>query len=411
MTVGGFSILGLFVVSDKNLMSDNAALQKLKTVLMDIKSTLNSNGLLHANTDDFDKGEKLLLNFISSHKNFICKTISTDPSKAAAGSPVDWKFAKSSEWQQFEAYYEIDTFFPLPHANNHFDTEKNVMATIDVIAENLEKSLLFFDGKPLDKELTLEKLNKQNKSGAAKVDITIYSQVVSRSVVSGAPRQVPCETCYFLAQNTDLHHCLPFCAALTGEFLLFQPKLAKSDGGKLKTSQDLVQFTGVISSRAFGSPRNTVGEIEAYIKHDIIRSLTTRMQIYYDALLANDDGGNDDQEQEVNSAVPPRRVFFPAGASGIQFGDYLFQNETEDTTVKQSMDILSVSLTAGDVDTKAEAIAQLSSTAQEKGSDSSNNTSEEPLTSKDKGKLVLIVGIIGALIALLIAIVCHFVLQ
>lgn len=198
---------------------------------------------------------------------------------------------------------------------------------------------------------------------------------------------------------------------MTGEFLLFQPKLAKSDGGKLKTSQDLVQYTGVISSRAFGSPRNTVGEIEAYIKHDIIRSLTTRMQIYYDALLANDDGGNDDQEQEVNSAVPPRRVFFPVGTSGIKFGDYLFQNETEDTTVKQSMDILSVSLTAGDVDTKAEAIAQLNSTSQEKGSDSSNNTSDEALTTKDTGKILLIVGIVGALIALLIAIVCHFVLQ
>lgn len=197
---------------------------------------------------------------------------------------------------------------------------------------------------------------------------------------------------------------------MTGEFLLCQPKLAKSDSGKLKTSQDLAQYTGVISARVFGSPRNTVGEIETYIKHDIIRSLTTRMQIYYDALLANDDGGNDDQEQEINSAVPPRRVFFPIGTSSIKFGDYLFQNETEDTTVKQSMDILSVSLTAGDVNTKAEAIAQLS-TSQEKGSDSSNNTSEETLSSRDTGKIVLIVGIAGALIALLIAIICHFVLQ
>lgn len=198
---------------------------------------------------------------------------------------------------------------------------------------------------------------------------------------------------------------------MTGEFLLCQPKLAKSDRGKLKTSQDLAQYTGVISSRVFGAPRNTVGEIEAYIKHDIIRSLTTRMQIYYDALLANDDGGNDDHEQEVNSAVPPRRVFFPIGSGSIKFGDYLFQNETEDTTVKQSMDILSVSLTAGDVNTNAEAIAQLCTSAQEKGGDSSNNTSEETLSSKDTGKIVLIVGVGGALIALLIAIICHFVLQ
>jgi hypothetical protein len=37
MIVGGFNILGVFVVSENNLMSDNAALQKIKTVLMDIK--------------------------------------------------------------------------------------------------------------------------------------------------------------------------------------------------------------------------------------------------------------------------------------------------------------------------------------------------------------------------------------
>jgi len=37
MIVGGLNILGLFVVSENNIMSDNLALQKLKTVLMDIK--------------------------------------------------------------------------------------------------------------------------------------------------------------------------------------------------------------------------------------------------------------------------------------------------------------------------------------------------------------------------------------
>lgn len=179
MIVGGFNILGLFVVSEKNITADNSALQKLKTVLMDIKSTLDSNGLLFANTDELDKGDKLLLNYVSSHKNFICKTISSDPSKAVAASPVDWKFAKLPEWQEFETYYDIDTFFPLPHANNHFDTEKYVMATIDVISENLNKSLLFFNGEPWEKEEALEKINAKNKSGPCKVKATIYSEVVS----------------------------------------------------------------------------------------------------------------------------------------------------------------------------------------------------------------------------------------
>lgn len=179
MIGGGFNILGLFVVSEKNIMSDNGSLQKLKTVLMDIKSTLESNGLLYANTDDLDKGDKLLLNYVSGHKNFISKTISTDPAKAIAPNPVDWKFAKGTDWQEFQTYYDIDTFFPLPHANNHFDTEKNVMATIDTIAENLDNSFIFFNGQPLEKELTLEKVNKQNKTDGAKMKATIYNEAVS----------------------------------------------------------------------------------------------------------------------------------------------------------------------------------------------------------------------------------------
>lgn len=37
MLGGGFNILGLFLVSDTNIMNDNMALQKLKTIIMDIK--------------------------------------------------------------------------------------------------------------------------------------------------------------------------------------------------------------------------------------------------------------------------------------------------------------------------------------------------------------------------------------
>jgi len=368
MIVGGFNILGLFVVSEKNITGGNGALQKLKTVLMDIKSTLESNGLLYANTDDLDKGDKLLLNYVSGHKNFISKTISTDPSKAAAANPVDWKFVKGTDWQEFETYFEIDTFFPLPHANNHFDTEKNVMATIDTIAGNLNDSIIFFNDQPLDKEQTLEKLNKQSKSAGQKMKVTIFSEAI---------------------------------------------KLAQTDSGKLKTSKDLAQYTGIINSRVYGSSRNTIAEIESYIRQDIIRSLTTRMQIYYDALLANDDGGNDDtsvQNEEVNSTIPPRRVFYPIHNGNIHFGDYLFQNETEETTVKQSMDILGITLSTKEVNSKVEAVVQLNTSGQEK-SENSNISSNEVMSTKDTGRLMLILAIAGAFAALLIAVILHFVLK
>jgi len=361
----------------------------LISFVYDLFSTLDSNGLLYANTDDLDGGDKLLLNYVSGHKNYICKTISTDPSKAAATSPVDWKFVAKGldEWQEFETCYEIDTVFPLSRASNHFDTEKSVMRTIDVIAENLLRdSLLFFDGEPMEQEVTLDKFNKQNKTTAAtKVKVTVYSQVVSRL------QKLPNLT----------HYCFPS-----------QPKQATSADGKLEALENSVHYTGIINSRVFGCSRNTIAEIGTFVRRDIIRSLTTRLQIYYDALLANDDGGNDEeQDQNVNSTIPPRRVFYPIG-NNIQFGDYLFQNETEETTVKQTLDILDITISADDIVSKAEVVAQpLDAPNLDKSEKSVCNSSDEVLSTKDTGKLLLILGIVGALVALIIALILHFVLK
>lgn len=181
MIVGGFNILGMFVVSENNIFGDNSALQKMKTVFMDIKSTLDSNGLLFANTDKLDDGNKLLFNYVTSHKNFVCKSISTDSSKAPSPSPCDWKFvAKTSDWYQFETLYEVDTVFPLPHVNNHFDTEKCIMETINKISDNLSKSTMFFNEKPQDEELTVEKFVKTE--GDNKVKVTIYSDASKLAV-------------------------------------------------------------------------------------------------------------------------------------------------------------------------------------------------------------------------------------
>lgn len=132
------------------------------------------------------------------------------------------------------------------------------------------------------------------------------------------------------------------------------------------------------------------------------------MQIYYDALLANDDGGNDDgTDQDVNNTILPRRVFF--STANISFGDYLFQNETEETTVKQTMDILGMNLSPSDVDTKVEAIAQLGSSGQEKSDGVSDPRDENDVSLKKvSGRLLLI---IGALIAVFVAIILKLILK
>lgn len=370
MIVGGFNILGLFVVSENNIVSDNSALQKLKTVLMDIESTLDSNGILYASTSEFDKGDKLILNYITGHKNYICKTISTDPSKGVSTSPVDFKFvSKGMDWHEFETIYEIDTAFPLPHTNNHFDTEKYIMATIDDIAGNLAKSIMFFNSEPQPLDQTVEKFLKDGSGDSPKVKVTIYSEA-------------------------------------------FHGNLGENKDGILEPHESLVHFTGIVASRIYAAPRNTIAEVERFIRNDIIRSITTRLQIYYDALLANDDGGNDkisDDDQDVNSTIPPRRVFFPINNSIITFCDYLFQNEDAETTVKQSMDILGIELQQSDVDIESEAVGQIKITDK---SDSSGCSDEiVNLSSNDSGKLILVLGIIGLVIALIVSVALHLFLK
>lgn len=368
MIVGGFNILGLFVVSESNIFSDNSALQKLKTVFMDIKVTLDSNGLLFANTDALDDGNKLLLNYITGQKSFVCKTISTDPSKAPSASPVDWKFvAKATDWFEFEAVYEVDTVFPLPHATNHFDTEKYIMETINKISEDLNKSIIFFNGEPKNKEMTVDKLMAELEEATENVKVTIYNEA---------------------------------------------SKLATSENGVLKQHESMVRYTGIVDSRVYGSSRNSIAEIESYIREDVIRSITTRLQIYYDALLANDDGGNDNengQDQDVNSTIPPRRVFFPIGNGKISFSDYLFQYENEETTVKQSMDVLGIDLPSTEVVTNAEANVQLKHP--EKSEILSNPSDEFLFAKNDTAKLLILVGIIGLVVALFVSIVLHFLIN
>lgn len=179
---------------------------------------------------------------------------------------------------------------------------------------------------------------------------------------------------------------------------------------KITQREGLIHYSGIINSRIFGMSKNSLGEIEKLMKNDIIRSLTTRLQIYYDALLANDDGGNlGEHEANLNNTVPPRRVFYPIHHGKIMFNDYLFTNEFEDTTVKQVKDILDVVIKQSEVIKKAEVFVE--PTAEIDGANELSATSDDILSPKDKNKLMMIIGVAAAFLVLIIAIILHFVLN
>lgn len=96
-----------------------------------------------------------------------------------SAQPVDWKFATTAPWVSFETCFELESFFPLPHASNHFDTEKHVMDSIDTIAENLKESIMLFDGTTQEGNLTVEKYVKQSGNTDGVVKVSIFGKVVS----------------------------------------------------------------------------------------------------------------------------------------------------------------------------------------------------------------------------------------
>lgn len=53
------------------------------------------------------------------------------------------------------------------------------MRTIDDIAGNLAKSIMFFNGDPQSLDTTVEKFIKDGSGDSSKVKVTIYSEAVS----------------------------------------------------------------------------------------------------------------------------------------------------------------------------------------------------------------------------------------
>lgn len=111
---------------------------------------------------------------------------------------------------------------------------------------------------------------------------------------------------------------------------------------------------------------------------------------------------------------PPRRVFFPLKPynPNVQFCDYLFKWETEETTIQQANDYLDLDLTTTDIITTGEVI-----TADDGFCDTDeqigkiNGEKIEEYSARDITKLMYLLAIIAAVVVFIISICLHFILE
>lgn len=103
MMPGGMYVLGMFVVSQDDLISPLHP--KIKASLVQIHKHLESNKYLYGNFSS----EKLVLNFNCNTNKYICKSYDVSSTNLAT---ADIKFVSQNwRWMQFDCFYLLDYIY------------------------------------------------------------------------------------------------------------------------------------------------------------------------------------------------------------------------------------------------------------------------------------------------------------
>lgn len=161
---GGFYVLGVFVINPKSVFEDQHLMNKVKTMLVDMRHTFNSNSLLHGNCDERDGGEKLVLSYSSGSNVFACKSVALK-SEQLSTKPCDFKFqAQATSWYALSTFFETNDVYALKGDNKSYDTEASLSDCVEILKQQLEKGIVYFKGGPVDGGQVIESVLKEKKS-------------------------------------------------------------------------------------------------------------------------------------------------------------------------------------------------------------------------------------------------------
>lgn len=203
----------------------------------------------------------------------------------------------SNDWVVIESNYGLDDIFPIIDAAEKIEIEKHFHSALASVKTSLETSEIFIQNENVDESLSLEmfikhKYGKLNKIGDLKASIFLP-----------------------VAKNTQ------------------------ADSIEVKEFNGTICFAGVISSRVWCHPKNSMKEVKMFVRTDILRSLAARIQVYCDGLTLPNAGTG-----AIVISEPPRRVYFNIPEQKIQFSEYIFRGETPTVAVAHAKQILDLDL-------------------------------------------------------------------
>ncbi|KAF5294076.1 hypothetical protein FQA39_LY13550 [Lamprigera yunnana] len=363
MLPGGMYILGIFIVSEEDIMT---TLPKLKSILVQLKKKLTSNEFLYgvpSHTND-----KLVLCYSKSTHSYACKNYNYETDIV---NLADLKFQQklSVKWLQLECRYELDQIFPIDSTKANWVLKKHMNDILKSINDNLRIGVFFFDGEMKDDTDILESIGKK------KMVHSKLGQYESNDVK--------------LIQVTIL---------LPNVCITSRPSMQIID------CKGQIKLAGHVATKLWLHPNATVKDTSTAIIEDIVRSLAARLEMHWDSLIEEEHGSAEDTNSIHET---PRRVIVNLPSSKVTLTDYLFPGEGPQEAQISLKELLDIEIAKSDSILDVEGQADLT----DLGNEGIEINSEDMLQKlpKTTNKYIYFTGLGVATLVLIISVFIHFI--
>eukprot|EP01135_Chromosphaera_perkinsii_P007731 Nk52_evm20s967 gene=Nk52_evmTU20s967 len=293
MLVGRLDIVGIYAFCSADVFNKNSA--RLRNLLYEISE---AESVYSEEKGDTEEKDRVLLHICSNTKKITCRTVNVLDSRSAL-KPGDYKsmtFVKKS-WCKFETVFDVSFEAHLFTEGGKKDKNKagrvtsiksNIRKAVKNYARKIQKGRLAVGGNFYNDTHMVGKLIDSNAPGGFQVDVLVQAEDDPEELESSQ-----------LIRKEEQEH------------------------SKLSVH-------GTIFGCTYVNSKATFKEMEEGIKMDLVRSLTSRIELALDDYVEAMESSTEDSGIVLNFGLPKRAVSHIAKLDGVHlFCDYIFEDEKE----------------------------------------------------------------------------------
>jgi hypothetical protein len=247
MLPGGMHVLGVFFVGPDDVL--NFVSPKIRGILSRVHKHLAAQKYLFGNPPN---NEELVLYYCVTTQQFSCKSV-----ELATGSvrPAEFKFLTSPmKWAQINCKYQMDQVYHINENESDWPLKKHMGIILDMMNKNLKSSVYLFDGELKDGDESVESIGKK--------------KIPRSNKTSGQEDHLkPLQVCILQPCQGD-----------------------DQNSFQISESGNQIRIFGHVVSKLWLNPKISINVASEAVMQDIMRSLTTRLEMHWDSLTEEEHG-------------------------------------------------------------------------------------------------------------------------